>query len=61
VFDRNLGTNYGAKAVEHIMQGESGVVGFRGGKYIFVPIEEAFKQTRKFDMDEYILAQRLSF
>ena len=60
-FDRNLGTNYGAKAVERIMQGESGVVGFRGGKYIFVPIEEAFKQTRKFDIDEYILAQRLSF
>lgn len=60
-FDRNLGTNYGAKAVERIMQGESGVVGFRGGKYIFVPIEDAFKQVRKFDMDEYILAQRLSF
>ncbi len=60
-FDRNLGTNYGAKAVERIMQGECGVVGFRGGKYIFVPIEDAFKQTRKFDMDEYILAQRLSF
>ncbi len=60
-FDRNLGTNYGAKAVEKIMQGESGVVGFRGGKYIFVPIEDAFKQSRKFDMDEYILAQRLSF
>ncbi len=60
-FDRNLGTNYGAKAVEKIMQGESGVVGFRGGKYIFVPIEDAFKQNRKFNMDEYILAQRLSF
>lgn len=60
-FDRNLGTNYGAKAVAHIMQGECGVVGHRGGKYIFVPIEEAFKQTRKFDIDQYILAQRLSF
>lgn len=60
-FDRNLGTNFGAKAVEKIMQGESGVVGFRGGKYIFVPIEDAFKQVRKFNIDEYLLAQRLSF
>ena len=60
-FDRNLGSNFGAKAVERIMQGECGVVGFRNGKYIFVPIEDAFKQTRKFDMDQFILAQRLSF
>ena len=60
-FDRNLGTNFGAKAVEHLMQGETGVVGYRNGKYIFVPIDEAFKPTRKFNMDEYILAQRLSF
>lgn len=60
-FDRNLGSNYGAKAVEKIMQGESGVVGYRAGKYIFVPIEDAFKQTRKFDMEQFILAQRLSF
>lgn len=60
-FDRNLGTNYGAKAVEKLMQGECGVVGYRNGKYIFVPIEDAFKQTRKFDIEEYLLAQRLSF
>ena len=60
-FDRNLGSNFGAKAVERIMQGECGVVGFRNGKYIFVPIEDAFKQIRKFDMDQFILAQRLSF
>lgn len=60
-FDRNLGTNYGAKAVERLMQGECGVVGYRGGKYIYVPIEDAFKQTRKFDIEEYLLAQRLSF
>ncbi len=60
-FDRNLGTNYGAKAVERIMQGESGVVGYRNGKYIYVPIEDALNGTRKFNMEEYILAQRLSF
>lgn len=60
-FDRNLGTNYGAKAVERLMQGECGVVGYRAGKYIFVPINDAFNGNRKFNIDEYILAQRLSF
>lgn len=60
-FDRNLGTNYGAKAVERLMQGECGVVGFRGGKYIFVPFDDALNGNRKFNMDEFILAQRLSF
>ena len=60
-FDRNLGSNFGAKAVERIWQGECGAVGRKGGKYIFVPIDDAFKQTRKFDMDQFILAQRLSF
>ncbi len=60
-FDRNLGTNYGAKAVERLMQGECGVVGYKAGKYIFVPINDAFNGNRKFNIDEYILAQRLSF
>ena len=60
-FDRNLGSNFGAKAVERILQGECGAVGLKGGKYIFVSIDDAFKQTRKFDMDQFILAQRLSF
>ena len=44
-----------------LMQGECGAVGHRGGKYIYVPIEEAFKGNRKFNMEEYMLAQRLSF
>ena len=60
-FDRNLATNFGAKAVEHLMQGECGVVGFRFGKYIFVSVEEALNGNRKFNVDEYLLAQRLSF
>lgn len=60
-FDRNLGSNFGAKAVSCLIQGECGVVGYRAGKYIFVPIDDAFKQTRKFDINQYILAQRLSF
>lgn len=60
-FDRILGTNYGAKAVEHLMQGESGVVGYRNGKYIYVSIEDALHGNRKFNVDEFILAQRLSF
>ena len=60
-FDRNLGTRFGAKCVDMLMQGECGAVGHRGGKYIYVPIEEAFKGNRKFNMEEYTLAQRLSF
>ena len=35
-FDRNLGSLYGEKCVEMILQGECGAVGYRGGKIIFV-------------------------
>lgn len=60
-FDRNLGTRCGAKAVEMLIQGECGVVGYRNGKIIYVSVEEALHGTRKFNMNEYILAQKLSF
>ena len=60
-FDRNLGTWYGAKAVDALMQGESGAVGYRGGKYVLVSFDDAFNGKRKFNADEYILAQKLSF
>lgn len=60
-FDRNLGTKYGVKCVDALLQGESGVVGYRNGKYIFVSFEDAFHGTRKFNMEDYLLAQRLSF
>ena len=60
-FDRNLGTRFGAKCVDMLMHGECGAVGHRGGKYIYVPIEDALKGNRKFNMEEFLLAQRLSF
>lgn len=60
-FDRNLGTKMGAKAVDMLMQGESGVVGYSAGKYIYVSIESALHGRRKFDVNDYNLAQRLSF
>lgn len=60
-FDRNFGTKSGAKCVDMLLQGESGAVGLKNGKYIFVPIEDALKGGRKFNMEDYVLAQRLSF
>lgn len=60
-FDRNLATRCGAKCVDMLLQGESGAAGFKNGKIIFVPIEDAINGTRKFNMELYVLAQRLSF
>ena len=60
-FDRNLATNSGARAVQELVNGNCGVVGFRGGKYIYVDIETALHGTRKFNVAEYELAERLSF
>lgn len=60
-FDRNLGSRCGAKAVEMLLQGECGVVGYKNGKIIYVSIEDALHGNRKFNMNDYILAQKLSF
>lgn len=60
-FDRNLATNFGVRAVDEIMAGNTGVVGYRNGKYIFVSIDEALKGTRKFNIDEYNIAEKLSY
>lgn len=60
-FDRNLATNFGVKAVDELKEGKAGVVGFRNGKYIYVTIEEALSGTRKFNVDEYKIAEKLSF
>ena len=47
--------------VDKLLDGESGAVGYKNGKFIYVPIENALHGTRKFNVDEYNLAQRLSF
>lgn len=60
-YDRNLATRYGAKCVDMLMQGVPGAVGLKNGKLIYVPIEDALHGNRKFNIDEYNLAQRLSF
>ena len=60
-FDRNLGTKCGAKCVDMLLQGESGASGWKNGKIIYVPIDDALQGTRKFNMEQYILAQRLSY
>ena len=60
-FDRNLASMLGAKCVEMIIQGECGAAGYKNGKVIFVSIDEALSGNRKFNLEKYNLAQRLSF
>ena len=61
VFDRNLGSNFGAKAVEKLLNGECGVIGYKKGEYIYVSIEEALNGERKFNMEQYNLANKLTY
>lgn len=60
-FDRNLGSRFGAKCVDMLLAEECGVVGYKAGKLVYVSIDEALHGNRKFNMEEYILAQRLSY
>ena len=60
-FDRRLGTGAGAVAVDKLIDGESGAVGYKNGKFIYVSVEDALHGNRKFNVNEYNLAQRLSF
>ena len=60
-FDRLLGSNYGSRAVQELVKGNGGVVGFRHGKYIYVSIDEALNGDRKFNYEEYNIANKLSF
>lgn len=50
IFDRTLGTRMGAKAVEALLDGESGkMVALRGGKLELFPLSEAVKELRPLD------------
>lgn len=60
VFDRNLGSLCGARCVDMLLQNESGAVGYKNGKIISVSIDEALHGSRKFDVDKFNLAQKLS-
>jgi len=57
-FDRVLGTRFGVKAVELVMNGEYGkMVSLKGNAIVPVPIETAVKQLKKVDMDLYEIAK----
>lgn len=60
-FDRNLGTRFAAKCVDMLLQGVCGAVGYKNGKFIVVSIDEALHGKRKFNVEDFTLAQRLSF
>ena len=60
-FDRNLATKYGVVAVDELVKGDSGVVGYKNGKYIYVTIDKALSAKQNFNISDYMLAEKLSF
>lgn len=60
-FDRNLATKYGVCAVDELLKGECGVVGYKDGKYIYVTIEKALSAKQRFNISDYMLVEELSF
>ncbi len=57
-FDRVLGTRFGVKAVELVLNGEFGkMVSLRGNAIVAVPIEAAVKQLKTVDKDLYDIAK----
>ena len=60
-FDRNLGTNFAVRAVQELINGNCGVVGYKNGNYIYVTINEALSAKRNFNYEEYKLVEKLSF
>ncbi|MGL4283479.1 MAG: 6-phosphofructokinase [Eubacterium aggregans] len=60
-FDRNLASYMGYKAVESIVNGQTGnVVVQRKGEYLMVPLEEALKTPKKFNEELYHISKILS-
>ncbi|MGE5579309.1 MAG: 6-phosphofructokinase [Bacillota bacterium] len=60
-FDRLLASRLGAKAVDLLASGESGLmVGISGNKIVSTPIERVLATKRPIDMDVYNLAQDLA-
>ena len=60
-FDRNLATKYGVVAVDEILKGDSGVVGYKNGEYIYISIDKALSVKQDFNISDYMLAEKLSF
>jgi 6-phosphofructokinase 1 len=60
-FDRNLASTMGYKAVETIVNGETGnVVVQQCGKYLTVPLEDALATPKKFNEELYHISKILS-
>ena len=60
-FDRILASRLGSKAVEVLMNGESGkAIGIRDNKIIIEPIDKALEMKKNFNVDMYELAKILS-
>ena len=60
-FDRNLAARYGVIAVDELIKGESGVVVYKNGKYIYVSIDKALSTKQNFNISDFMLAEKLSF
>ena len=57
-FDRILGTRFGVKAVELVLEGRFGsMVSLQGNKIVGVPIEEGIGTLKTVDMDLYQIAK----
>jgi 6-phosphofructokinase 1 len=60
-YDRMIGSQMGAKAVDLLVEGEKGVmIGLKNGRLIHTLFEEAAKDKRKIDMSIYQTARDLS-
>lgn len=61
-FDRVLGTKFGVKAVELVIEGKFGyMVSLKGNKIVSVPIEAAVGKLKTVDMDLYEIAKVFSY
>lgn len=60
--DRIMAVKFGVRAIELLTSGKYGMaVGIMADKVMEVPLEKAFENTRKFDMELYRMTQELSF
>lgn len=60
-YDRMIGSQMGAKAVDLLIDGHGGnMVGFNSGKIVYKSFEQAEKQVHEIDMSLYQLARTLS-
>lgn len=60
-YDRLLGSQMGAEAVDYLIEGKAGVmVGIQNNQMVAVPFEEALRQVHRLPLQLYELARSLS-